>query len=186
MLGNIVSFLVGALADFFSFLLLVRFFMQAARVSFAGPLGEFVLILTNGVVRPVRRVIPGFFGLDWASLVPAWLIQTASVWIGLALSSRTIEGAFPVVLGLGVFAVVVLAVWVLIIALIAQAVMSWVNPYSPWAPAMTQMTRPLLRPIQRILPPIGGRVDLSPLIVILLLQVVLQVLDALRSGMFLK
>ena len=79
-----------------------------------------------------------------------------------------------------------LGVWVLIIALVAQALMSWINPYSPWAPAMTQMTRPLLRPIQRILPPIGGRIDLSPLVAILLLQVLLKVIDVLRVEIFLK
>ena len=186
MLADILTFLVGALADFFSFLLLLRFFMQFARVSFAGPLGEFVLILTNGMVRPLRRLIPGVLGLDWASLLPAWLIQTASIWLGVVLSSRPDSDAFPVVFALGAVAVLVLTVWVMIIALIAQALMSWINPHSPWAPAMSQLTRPLLRPVQRILPPIGGRIDLSPLVVILLLQVVLRVIDVLRIEILLK
>lgn len=187
MVSDIVIFLVGALADFFSFLLLARFLMQFARVSFAGPLGEFVLILTNGMVRPLRRLIPGVFGLDWASLIPAWLIQSATIWLGFALSPRPLDGSvIPLAFGLGAVAVLVLMVWVLIIALIAQALISWINPYSPWAPALTQMTRPLLRPVQRILPPIGGRIDLSPLVVILLLQVLLKVIDVLRLEIFLK
>lgn len=186
MLGEIVIFLVGALADFFCFLLLVRFLMQLTRVSFAGPLGEFVLILTNGVVRPLRRFIPGVLGLDWASLVPAWLIQTAVIGLGFALSARPGGPDLLLLLGLGLFAVLVLGVWVLIIALIAQALLSWINPYSPWAPAMSQLTRPMLRPIQRFLPPIGGRIDLSPLLAILLLQVLLRLIEALRVELFLK
>lgn len=186
MAGGILLFLVDALADFYCFVLLMRFLMQFARVSFAGPLGEFVLILTNGVVRPLRRLIPGVFGLDWASLVPAWLIQSAVVLLGIALSPLPLDNAFALSLGLGAIKVLVLAIWVLIIALIAQALMSWINPYSPLAPTMAQMTRPLLRPVQRFLPLIGGRIDLSPLVVILLLQVVLKLIDMLRLELFLK
>lgn len=186
MMSGILTFLVGAVADFFSFLLLARFLMQLARVSFAGPLGEFVLILTNGMVRPLRRIIPGVLGLDWASLLPAWLLQTATVLLGVALSPRPFVDAIPLAFALGAVAVLVLGVWVLIIALVAQALMSWINPYSPLAPAMNQMTRPLLRPIQRFLPPIGGRIDLSPLVAILLLQVVLMVINVLRAELFLR
>lgn len=186
MLSGILIFLVGALADFFSFLLLARFLMQIARVSFAGPLGEFVLILTNGMVRPLRRIIPGVLGLDWASLLPAWLLQTATVLLGIALSPRPFADAIPVALALGAVGVLVIGVWVLIVALIAQALMSWINPYSPFAPTMNQLTRPLLRPIQRFLPPIGGRIDLSPLVAILLLQVLLKVIDVMRAELFLR
>ena len=186
MLSGILIFLVSALADFFCFLLLARFLMQLARVSFAGPLGEFVLILTNGLVRPLRRIIPGVLGLDWASLLPAWLIQTATILLGFALSPLVVDNPLPTALGLGAIAVLVLGVWVLVIALIAQALLSWINPHSPFAPAMGQLTRPLLRPIQRVLPPIGGRIDLSPLIAILLLQVVLKLIDVFRIEVFLK
>lgn len=186
MLSGILIFLVGALADFFSFLLLARFLMQIARVSFAGPLGEFVLILTNGMVRPLRRIIPGVLGLDWASLLPAWLLQTATVLLGIALSPRPFVDAIPSALALGAVGVLVIGVWVLIIALIAQALMSWINPYSPFAPTMNQLTRPLLRPIQRFLPPIGGRIDLSPLVAILLLQVLLKVIDVMRVELFVR
>lgn len=180
MVGGILNFLIGALADFFSFLLLTRFLMQLARVSFAGPLGEFVLILTNGVVRPLRRVIPGTFGLDWASLLPAWLIQAAAVLVGIALSPLSSGNVLPLAMTLGAVGVFKMAIWVLIIALIAQAVISWVNPYSPFAPTLAQFTRPILRPLQRLLPPIGGRIDLSPLLAILLLQVLLMVIDTMR------
>lgn len=190
MASGILLFLVGALADFFSFLLLTRFLMQFARVSFSGPLGEFVLILTNGMVRPLRRFIPGVLGLDWASLIPAWLIQAAVVLLGFALSpnpaSNPLADLIPLALGLGAVAVLVLTVWVVMIALIAQALMSWINPYSPFAPTMSQLTRPILRPIQRFLPPIGGKIDLSPLVAILLLQVLLKVVEMLRIEIFLR
>lgn len=186
MLGTVVNFLVGALADFFSFLLVVRFIMQWARVSFAGPLGEFVLILTNGIVRPLRKLVPGFLGLDWASLLPAWLIQAAAVLVGLLFSPYPLADGVPLALLLGLVGLLKIGVWVLIVALIAQAIISWVNPYSPFGPTLNQLTRPLLRPIQRVLPPVGGRIDLSPLVVILLLQVVLMLIDALQRGLLLR
>lgn len=186
MFNGIVMFLIEAVADFFTFLLLARFLMQFARVSFAGPLGEFVLILTNGLVRPLRRFIPGLLGLDWASLLPAWLIQSAAVMIGIALSPAALGAAVPLGFVLGAVDVLVIGVWVLIVALIAQAVISWINPYSPFAPSLGQLTRPMLRPIQRFLPPIGGKIDLSPLVAILLLQVLLQVIAAMRVELFLK
>jgi len=186
MFSGILMFLVDALADFFSFLLLTRFLMQLMRVSFAGPLGEFVLLLTNGVVRPLRRLIPGVFGLDWASLLPAWVIQSAVVLLGFALAADPVSEGFLLALALGAIEVLVLVIWVVMIALIAQALMSWINPYSPWAPVMSQLTRPLLRPIQRFLPPVGGKIDLSPLVVILLLQVLLQVIAKMRLEVFLR
>jgi len=185
MLNGILMFLVEALADFFSFLLLTRFLMQLMRVSFSGPLGEFVLLLTNGVVRPLRRVIPGVLGIDWASLLPAWGIQSIVVLLGFALAANPVGDGLLLALLLGAIAVLVLMIWVMMIALIAQALMSWINPYSPWAPVMNQLTRPLLRPIQRLLPPVGGKIDLSPLVVILLLQVLLQVIAKVRLEVFL-
>ena len=182
MMGSrILLFLVSAIGDFLTFLLLLRFFMQAGRVSFSSSLGEFVLALTNWLVRPLRRVIPGVLGLDWASLLPAWLVQALVLGLTLALSPAGGSG-IGVVLALGLLETVRLAIWVMIIALIAAAIFSWVNPYSPMAAPVMQLCRPVLRPIQRIVPPFS-RIDLSPLIAILLLQVALIVVDSLRPAL---
>lgn len=182
MMGSrILLFLVGALGDFLTFLLLLRFLMQAARVSFSSPVGEFVLALTNWLVRPLRRLIPGLLGLDWASLLPAWLVQALVVGLTLALAPAPVESGLPLAFAVGLLETLRIGIWVMIIALIAAAVLSWVNPYSPLAHPVMQLCRPLLRPIQRVVPPLS-RIDLSPLIAILLLQVVLIVLDSLRPS----
>lgn len=181
MLERIIHFLASAIGDFLSFLLLARFMMQAFRVSFASPVGEFVLAMTNWAVRPLRRVLPGILGIDWSSLLPAWLVQSALVALLVMLSPMTVEVSVGAIFLAGVVETARIGVWVLIIALIASAVLSWVNPYSPLAHPVMQVCRPMLRPIQKVVPP-AGRFDLSPLIAILLLNVLLLLLDGLRAG----
>jgi YggT family protein len=171
-----VVFLLNAVVSFFCTLFLLRFMMQALRVSFGGQLGGFVMALTNWAVKPLRRIIPGIGGFDWASLFAALMLQLllAGLLIGAA-GQPLVADNLTLGLMVGWFAVrslLRLAVYILIGALILQAVLSWINPYSPLAAPIYQLTRPLLDPIRRILPSISG-IDLSPLVVILLLQALL-------------
>ena len=171
-----VLFLLNAVVSFFCTLFLLRFMMQALRVSFGGQLGGFVMALTNWAVKPLRRIIPGIGGFDWASLFAALMLQLllAGLLIGAA-GQPLVADNLTLGLMVGWFAVrslLRLAVYILIGALILQAVLSWINPYSPLAAPIYQLTRPLLDPIRRILPSISG-IDLSPLVAILLLQALL-------------
>lgn len=174
-----VAFLIDAVASFFCTLFLLRFMMQAMRVSFGGQIGDFVVKLTNWAVKPLRSVIPGIGGYDWASLLAALGVQLtlSALLIGLAGPALNADGGTVVlmVLWFAVRALLRLAVYILIGALILQAVLSWINPYSPLAAPAYQLTRPLLDPVRRILPTISG-IDLSPLVVILLLQALLMFL----------
>jgi len=175
---RVLLFLADALFGFFTVLFLLRFYMQLLRVSFSGPLGQFVASLTSWAVLPLRRVIPGLFGLDLASLLCAALVQLGLVSIALALSPiRPLgEGELALLLAWStLLGLLRLSIHILIGALILQAVLSWVSPYSPLAGPANQFTRPFLSPIRRILPPIGG-IDLSPLVAIVLAQAVLQLL----------
>lgn len=176
-----VIFLLDAIIGFFTLLLLLRFFMQLNRVSFANQIGNFVVQATNWAVKPLRRILPGILGLDLASLVPAWLLQCL-----LLAVVYTLRGGAPgividpaalvlMLIWQGLLATLRMAIWVFIGALFLQAVLSWVNPFSPLGQPVMQLTRPILQPIQRILPPIAN-IDLSPLVAILLLQVVLMLL----------
>jgi YggT family protein len=177
MLTQIGVFLVDVVASFFVFMLLARFHFQWLRVSFRNPVGEFVLATTNWIVMPARRLVPGLAGLDLATLVLAWIVQALGLWLKAA-----IVGAEP---GFGMIAAVALvdllrySLYVLVFAVIAQAVLSWVNPYSPLAPAFDTITRPFLRPLRRYVPPVGN-VDLTPLILLVILYVVLIVVNHLR------
>jgi YggT family protein len=176
-LAQIGVFLVDAVASFFVFVLLARFHFQWLRVPFRNPIGEFVLATTTFMVLPVRRVIPGLAGLDLATLLLAWLVQGTSLWI-----QTEIVGAEISAMALAAIAAVDLlrySLYILVFAVIVQAVLSWVNPYTPVAPAFDTITRPFLRPLRRFVPPLGG-VDLTPLILLVILQVLLFPVAALR------
>jgi YggT family protein len=178
-LANIGVFLVDAVFGFFVFMLLARFHFQWLRVPFRNPVGEFVLATTGWMVLPARRVIPGLAGLDLASLALAWLVQALSLW-----AQHAIAGAEP---GLGIVALVAAvdlvrySLYILIFAVIVQAVLSWVNPYTPVAPVFDAITRPFLRPLRRFVPPLGN-VDVTPLILILVLYVLLIVATHARAA----
>jgi len=179
MLTQVAVFLLDAIIGFFTTLFMLRFLMQAFRVSFAGPFGNFIMQLTNWAVKPLRRVIPGFAGLDWSTAIAAFGLQLLLAVALISLSGRDLSGD-PAMLALmiGWFALrglLRLMVYILIGGLILQAVMSWINPYSPLAAPAEQLTRPILNPIRRFMPAISG-IDLSPLVAILLLQVVLMFL----------
>ena len=176
MLGDAFVFIVHALCGFFASVLLLRVWMQWCRVATRNPLSLFVQSLTNFAVLPARRFIPGLWGLDLASLAVAWLVLVVEM-----LLIVLVKGALPtsgaaggVVLLAALLMLVRLSIYLAIGGIIVQVILSWVNPASPVAPVVSSLTRPLLQPIQRIVPPIG-MVDLSPLIALLLLQLVLMV-----------
>lgn len=173
-------FLIDAVIGFFSLLLLARFFMQLNRVSFRNQIGTFVVQLTDWAVKPLRRIIPGIMGLDLASLLPAWVLQCLLILILFALSGvASLNGVggelVLLVLWRGLVATLRLSIYLFIGVLFLQAILSWVNPHSPLAGPVAQMSRPLLAPIQRFLPLIGN-IDLSPLVAIVLLQMLLILL----------
>ena len=174
-----IIFLLDAVISFFCTLFLLRFMMQAMRVPFAGQPGSFVVALTNWAVKPLRRIIPGIGGLDWSTVFAAFALQLLLTGVIVVLSGRVSEldsiGMAPMILWFALRGLLRLAVYIMIGALILQAVLSWVNPYSPLSAPAQQLTRPILDPIRRLVPLIGG-VDLSPLVAILLLQVVLMLL----------
>ena len=178
MFTQIGVFLVDVVASFFVFMLLARFHFQWLRVPFRNPVGEFVLATTNWMVVPARRITPGLAGLDVASLLLAWIVQMLGLWL-----QGAIVGAEP---GFGMIAAVALvdlvrySLYILIFAVLVQVLLSWLNPYSPVAPIFGAMTRPFLAPIRRFVPSIAN-FDLSPLVLLVLLQVVLIPLAHLRQ-----
>jgi YggT family protein len=141
-----------------------------------------VSALTDWAVKPLRKVLPGFRGYDWASLVVAWVLQ--ALWLTAlsaltgpisALASGSTAGLIAV---LAVVELIKAALWVVIVAVFVQALLSWIAPDGPLAGVLNALTFPLLAPIRRVLPPLGGVLDLSPLIVIVLAQLVLMLLVA--------
>ncbi|MEO2268298.1 YggT family protein [Pseudoalteromonas pernae] len=165
---NAMHFLVGIVFDLFLMVVLLRFWLQAVRADFYNPLSQFVVKATSFAVNPLRKVIPGLGGLDLASLVLAFIVAFAKVATLLLLFSN----AFSVqaVLISGVFTLVKEALQLLFWVLIIRAILSWVSQgYNPVEAIFHQLTEPMLRPIRKIIPPIGG-LDLSILVLIIGLQ----------------
>lgn len=179
MLSQMASLLVDVVAGFFVYTLLARFHFQWLRVPFRNPLGEFIVAVTNWMVAPARRVVPSLAGLDLASLLLAFAFQCAAIW---ALAA--IAGAQPEPGRLSALAAVTLlrySLHILVFAIIVQAVLSWVNPYNEMAGIFNAVTRPFLAPIRRFVPAMGG-IDLSPLVLLVILQLLFIPVDHLQAA----
>lgn len=186
MLFRILLFIVEVAADFLAAAFLARFALQWARASFRNPIGQFVFAVTDWAVRPARRIIPGLFGLDLACVVLAWLVQLGYLALVFALVSLGPIGGSPGIAALlfaAVIAVLRLSVHLAMLVVLVTALLSWINPHAPMAPFFHALARPMLAPFQRVIPLVGG-IDLSPLVLLLLLQVLLMVLGSLGGMPF--
>src|SRR3989442_13663847 len=175
MLYDALRFLIIIVFGLLVYAVLLRFLMQWLRAPFRNPLGQAVSALTDWAVKPVRRVVPGYRGYDWASLLLAWLLQ--ALWLAALMTmtggavSGTLAGLVAV---LAVVELVKATLWIIIIAVFLQALLSWVAPDGPLAGVLNALTFRVLTPVRRVVPPLGGTLDLSPLIVIVLAQLVLM------------
>jgi YggT family protein len=170
-------FLLETFIGLFVLALLLRFLLQVVRAPVRNPLSNFVSALTDFAVRPARRLIPGLWGYDLSSLVLAWLLQLALMGVVLSIKGYGFSAhgsmAFFGLFGLAGANLLKTFVYIVLVATIIQAVLSWINPYSPVAPILNAMTRPFLGIFRRRIPPIGG-VDLSPLFVLVVCQLLLM------------
>lgn len=185
MVSGALQFLLETFLGLFALALLLRFYLQWVRAPARNPLSHFLAALTDWIVRPARRVIPGLWGLDLATLVLAWatevVLMLATFWLkGASLGPAV--GASLVLIGfLGIVQLAKLSLWILMLAVIVQAVLSWVSPYSPLMPLSNTLVRPFLRVFQKRIPPVGN-VDLSPLFVLVVCQMLLFVIAWLEGS----
>ena len=178
MIEAALKFLIQTLGNLFVIAVLLRFMMQLFRVPFRNPFAQFIVVLTDFAVKPLRRVVPGLWGLDWACLVLAWLVElvvvTAGYWLDgfpFALAGGKI---WPVMLGLAAVKLLSLTVYLIIGLTLIRAVLSWVNSDTPLVPVVYTLTEPFLRPLRRVVPMISN-IDLTPLVLFILCQLVLMV-----------
>lgn len=184
MLSQITEFLVDTTVAFFVYLLLARFYFQLLRVSFRNQMGEFLVRTTSWIVLPARRVIPPLAGLDMATFASAWLLQALGLFAIYALRGWEFGSAPGIALGLllalAFFDLLRFSIYLLVFALLMLALLSWINPQTPLGPAFDAFTRPFLRPIRRLVPPVAN-IDLSPLVLLVMLQVLLIPLAHFRG-----
>jgi YggT family protein len=176
-MNQALIFLLETFLGLFSLALLMRFYLQAVRAPARNPLSQFLSALTDFIVRPTRRVVPGLWGYDLSTLLLAWLTELLLVGGVLALKGYQ----FGPGVGMAVIAVMLLAalsllklfLYILMVAVFAQAILSFVAPRGPATAVLASLTRPFLGLFQRRIPPVGGA-DLSPLFVLVICQIVLM------------
>jgi YggT family protein len=162
---------------------LLRFYMQWVRVPFRNPVGQFICAMTDWIVLPMRRVIKGSMGFDWASLIAAILLELALALLFDALTGRlgpyaSNSGAGKWLM-LGLFGLAITALTMMLWLTIACAIASWFRLDSTALDALAAISAPWLKPIRRRLPLVGG-FDLSPLVLLVLLQIGLVLLSRLQ------
>ncbi|MDO8280262.1 MAG: YggT family protein [Burkholderiaceae bacterium] len=176
MLYNIVSLLLNVSVGLLGGACLLRLYMQQQRIGFGNPLGQVVMALSNWLVLPLRRVLPAWGKWDTASLVAAYLLQLVQslvlYWMIAGLSAGVPLHAL--------FGLAHLVLTGLMGLLIVYAILSWVQSRSPLTDVVERLCAPLLRPIRRFVPLVGG-LDLSPLVLLVLLQVASIVLSFLQA-----
>ena len=167
---NAMSFLISTVLDLYIMVVLLRIWLQAARADFYNPFSQFVVKATQPVVRPLRRVIPSIGNIDVATVLFAYVLCVVKFMLLLLLASGGAVSFSPYFLLLGLIALVKAAGGLLFWVLIIRAIMSWVSQgRSPLEYVFYQLTEPMLTPIRRIIPAMGG-LDLSVLVLFIILQ----------------
>lgn len=180
MLYEIFSLLLNVAATLVGGACLLRLYMQHQRVPFSNPIGRFIFAVTDWLVLPLRRVLPAFGRWDTASLVAAWLIKLVQLFLlWLVLGAVGSGWLLPLA---AVFGLLRLAISATTVLIIVGAVLSWVRADSPMADLIERLCAPLLRPFRRVIPLVGG-IDLSPLVLLVLLQIAGIVLTGLQNSL---
>lgn len=173
MLTTALNFLLTTLFNMLTLLFLLRFFLQLFRAPFNNPLSYMVVSLTDFAVKPTRNIVPSWGKIDLSTLVLALftqlLLQFILLWLRdlpISLVGNTI---WTSLIGMGLLGVFRTMLDVFFYAILLQVILSWVNPQSPISSVLNSLTKPILAPIQRLLPTAGG-MDFSPVVALILIQ----------------
>ena len=185
MLGEILRFLIEIIFTLFGAILLARAWLFAVRLHPFNPISQAIHQTTNWLVNPLHKVLPTGKSIDWSSLVAALLTAVVYLVLMWIVSTATMlpPGLFPAVLGAAVVTIGRWALNLIVWLTLIQAILSWVNPLATIMPVLRTLTVPLLEPIRRIMPNLGG-LDLSPLVLIILAQVAMMVLNRISFSLF--
>jgi YggT family protein len=161
-----VIFLVQTLFGLYILAVLLRFLLQLVRADFYNPISQFLVKVTNPPLKILRRLIPGFGGIDLSSIVLAWLLKAIELFIIVSITGTTANLIAPFVWAIP--ELVELLINIYLFGILIQVILSWVNPgsYNPATALLHSLTSPVMRPAQKILPPMGG-LDLSPMLVMI-------------------
>ena len=176
MLTNALAFLLQTILGLLVLAFLVRFFLQLTRTSFQNPLAQAIISVTNFAVKPLRRILPSWRNIDLSTLILAlatqWLLQLGL--LSLQDFPLLVAGnqVWFILFGLAVVSIIKLSIYIFIGAVLIQAVLSWVSPYSPISPMLNSFTSPVLRPLRQFFTAANG-LDFSPLVFTIVAQLLI-------------
>lgn len=174
---NATDFLLQSIIGFALYIALLRFWMQWVRADFRNSFGQFIITLTNPLVIPLRKVLPSVGSIDSATVVLALGLAALKIFAFVSLRNFSPGLVDYLVMSVGVF--IKASIYLFMLAIFIQIIVSWVNPgaYHPILSVAHAISNPLMAPARRLIPPIGG-IDLSPIVVILFLQLSLRLIVA--------
>lgn len=177
-LYQIVNLIISTLGGLYLWIVLLRFMMQVAQADFYNPVSQFVFKATNPVLLPIRRLVPGLFGVDVASLVLAFLVQLL-IFLIPSLLAAGLNQPYLALLAASVLKVAATLIGIYFVLVLVSIISSWVAPYShhPLLVLSRQISEPVLSPFRRLLPPLGG-LDLSPILFLLTVNILVVLLAA--------
>ena len=168
-----IIFLVKLFFDIYILALILRYLLTIVRVDSLNPLSTLIMKVTNPLLKPLRRTIPGYFGIDWASIISLFLVQA----IEIILVALIITGGMPAFSGLTMLTIAYLLrtiLYIYLFIIIIQVIISWINPnvYNPITTIMYQISEPILKPIRQFIPSSGG-LDFSPLVALIIINLLM-------------
>jgi YggT family protein len=187
-LTNPLVFLVQTLFGLYILAVLLRFLLQVVRADFYNPISQFLVKVTSPPLKILRRIIPGFGGIDFSSLVLAWILKAIELFLVIMITSSSVSLLGPFLWAIP--ELVELTINIFLFSVLIQVILSWVNPgaYNPASNLLYSLTTPVMRPAQKLLPPFGG-IDLSPMLVmiglVLLKMLLIPPLQQITSSPFL-
>ncbi|MBT5923049.1 MAG: YggT family protein [Cellvibrionales bacterium] len=171
MINQILELLISSVIELYTMLVLLRLMMQLARADFYNPISQFIVKATDPLLKPLRRFIPGLWGIDIPSIVLALLVQIVGL-VLMMLLKGTVSGSLMLFLLLGLFGVLNISLKIAFFAIIIVIVVSWIAPqsYNPAVSLLRQISDPLMAPFRRIIPPMGG-LDFAPMLAMFVIHV---------------
>jgi len=173
MLNNAILFLLQTLFNLLTLAFLLRFYFQLTKVSFNTQAAQLIVTLTNFTVKPTRRLVPSIGRVDVSTLLLAFstqfLLELISFWLKDFPLFIVGSHVWLVLVGVALLGIISTSLTIFLYAVLIQAILSWVNPYTPIAPILSSLTNPILRFLRQHIPA-AGNVDLSPLVFIIAAQ----------------
>jgi len=169
-LNTAAIYILQTIGSLYLLIILLRFVLQLVRADFYNPLSQFAVRATQPLLKPLRRIIPSVFGLDMSSLVLAIIVQMILMALTLLLAYGTTGDPLHLLIW-SIIGVTALFLKIFFFALIVSVILSWVAPasHNPGAELVNQITEPMLAPLRRVLPNLGG-LDLSPILAFMILK----------------